>query len=150
MKEKQAMSLELLKRNTLVWCGLFVLAFANGTIRELGIKRWVEEPWAHHLSALTAIAIFSIYVRLIWKRTGISTLANAIRVGALWLALTVLTETLVLNRWMAKLSWRQILESYDVTQGHLWPLVLLWVAALPVIAHACSRDARNCPTAGTK
>jgi hypothetical protein len=114
------------------WLGLFCLAFLNGALREGVIKRFLAEPWAHHLSALTAIGLFTIFVYLGWDKLRVFRRQQAVLVGLLWLALTVLTETFLLNRAMGKLTWREIAESYDVTRGHLWPLVLLWIAWLPL------------------
>jgi hypothetical protein len=130
------MSVELLKRAFLTWLGLFVLAFANGALREVVIKMWIEEPWAHHLSALTAFVIFGAYVSGLWSKTGIKTTSQAFAVGAFWFVLTVLTETFVLNRWMSGLSWERILQGYDLSRGELWPIVLLWVGLLPAVVKA--------------
>jgi hypothetical protein len=124
---------DLLKRNFIIWLGLFVLAFANGAIREVGIKKFIGEPWAHHLSALTAFLIFGSYVWFLWGKTKITATEEAVWVGAFWFFLTVLTETFVLNRWVSKLSWEQILQSYNLARGELWPLVLVWVGLLPII-----------------
>ena len=41
--------------------------------------------------------------------------------------------TLIWLGWMSKLTWEQILRTYDVTRGDLWALVLAWVAVLPLV-----------------
>jgi hypothetical protein len=121
----------LLLQNIFVWIGLFALGFANGALREIGLKRFVPEPYAHHLSVLTAIVLFSIYLSAIWNRTRIHTKSEALFIGLFWFILTVLTETFVLNRWISKLSWDEIGETYNLAQGQLWPLVLIWIGILP-------------------
>jgi len=123
----------LLKRSTLVWFGLFALAFFNGALREVGIRRFLEEPFAHHLSAVTAVLLFTAYISAIWRKTKILSRTQAVWVGWYWFTLTILTETFLLNRWVSKLTWEQILQTYNLAQGELWPLVLLWIAALPVV-----------------
>ncbi|HYX35503.1 MAG TPA: hypothetical protein VE954_20600 [Oligoflexus sp.] len=128
------MHLSLIPRNTLIWLGLFGLGFLNGALRELGIKRFVPEPYAHHLSALTALVIFTLYVFGIWNRTRIKNSREAVMIGLLWLVLTILTETFVLNRWISHLSWEQIFDTYNIARGELWPLVLLGIACLPWVA----------------
>ena len=130
------MRTETIKRSLLLWLGLFALAFANGALRELLITRFIPEPTAHHLSALTAAVIFGSYVLLTWKWSLISTRREAALVGGLWLVLTILAETFLLNRWLSGLSWEQILPSYNLARGELWPLVLLWIGALPLVARA--------------
>ena len=37
----------VLLRCTFAWFGLFALAFVNGAVRELCIKRYIKEPHAH-------------------------------------------------------------------------------------------------------
>lgn len=123
----------LLKRNFIIWLGLFILAFINGAIRELGIKKIIDEPWAHHLSAITAIVLFSFYVFFLWSKTGIKTSYEALMIGLFWFTLTVLTETFLLNRYISKLSWKEVLETYNVLEGRSWPLVLFWLLILPWI-----------------
>lgn len=123
----------LFKASSLVWLLLFCGAFANGIIREVLIKRWIEEPWAHHISAVTAILILSFIVFLMAKRLNILRPQEAIGVGIYWFVLTVLAETFLLGRWLGNQSWDQILENYNLAKGNLWPLVLLWIGLLPLI-----------------
>jgi hypothetical protein len=125
------MNSALMPRNTLIWLGFLALAFANGALREAGIKRVIADPYAHHLSVLTAIVIFSIYIGALWNRTRIQSTREALAIGLYWFVLTLLTETFVLNRWMSKLNWDEIRATYDITQGQLWPLVLIWIGVLP-------------------
>jgi hypothetical protein len=134
----------LLRQNTLVWLGLLGLAFVNGTLREVGLKRLIPEPYAHYLSAFTAIVLFTLYVFAMWRRTHIQTRRAALGIGLYWFALTILTETFVLNRWLSGLSWEDIRQSYNLVQGELWPLVLIWIACLPLLAHF-----RNGPASST-
>jgi hypothetical protein len=121
----------LLLRNTFIWLGLFALGFANGALREVGIKRVIADPYAHHLSVLTAIVIFSIYVGALWNTTRIHKRSEALAIGLYWFVLTLLTETIVLNRWISQLSWDDIRETYNIAHAQLWPLVLIWIGVLP-------------------
>jgi len=129
------MRMIVFQRALILWFGLFAIGFANGTLRELTIRRIIQEPWAHHLSALTAALFFSTYVFLLWQKTKITSFNEALLVGALWLVLTVLTETFVLNRWISGLTWNEIIQTYNISRGELWPLVLLWVGILPILAY---------------
>ncbi len=117
--------------NFLLWLLLFVLAFVNGALREIVIKKFVKETLAHHLSALTAIFFFSCAVLLCWSRTGITNHSQATIVGILWLVLTLLTEIFLLNRIISKLSWKEIAATYNIFKGESWPYVLLWLLVLP-------------------
>ena len=137
------MSADLVKRVLLVWLGLFVVAFVNGALREVLIKRVVAEPMAHHLSALTAVVLLSAYTCAVWPRTAIESWRQALLVGALWFVLTVLTETFVLNRWTSNMTWDEIVRSYDVMRGELWPLVLLFIGALPAMMFGVRGPAKS-------
>ena len=121
------------KRATIAWLGFFILAFVNGTIRVVAITPLIGETWAHPLSVATGISLFTIYAYLIWKWLGIKTVGLSLAVGAYWLVLTVIAETFLINRWMSGMSWQQILQTYNLVEGQLWPLVLLWVGLLPLI-----------------
>ena len=41
--------------------------------------------------------------------------------------------TLIWLGWISKLTWAQILRTYDVTRGDLWALVLVWVVPLVLL-----------------
>jgi hypothetical protein len=120
-------------RVTLVWFGFFALAFVNGALREVAIKRLVREPWAHQVSVLTGIALFTAYLWLLWDRTSVRTVPQALGVGAYWMALTVLAETFVVSRWIAGQSWDKIRGNYGLLRGNLWPVVVIWVGMLPLL-----------------
>lgn len=125
--------MDSLLRITLIWFGFFVLAFVNGALREIGIKKFLQEPWAHHLSALTAVLFFSFYLYLMWDKAHITTVKQSLGVGAYWLVLTVLAETFIVGRLMGKQSWEEIFAAYNILSGNLWPLVLLWVFISPYV-----------------
>lgn len=116
-----------------IWFGIFAFAFVNGALREVGIKPLVGEPWAHWLSALTGILIFSAYVWSVWGYLGVKTRTQAVAVGVSWFVLTTLVETFLLNRMVSHMTWEQVLQTYNVFRGELWPLVLIWIGLIPVV-----------------
>jgi len=122
---------QLIGRATLVWVGLFVLAFINGGLREIVFRKFIEsDKVAHQISCLTGVLLWTSFVVLVWNRLRILTLNEAVWVGGYWFVLTMLVETFVLNR---KLTWEQIGETYNVAHGELWGLVLIWIGLMPVI-----------------
>lgn len=118
---------------TLIWLGFFVLAFINGALREILIKRFIKEPWAHHLSAFTAITLFSCFAFALRDYVHPETSQIAIWVGLYWLVLTVLAETFIVGRLLGKQSWNEIFDNYNILKGNLWPFVLIWVGLLPLL-----------------
>jgi len=121
------------QRISLIWLGFFVLAFVNGALREILIKRFIKEPWAHHLSALTAIILFGSFAFALREYVRPETFQLAILVGLYWLVLTVLAETFIVGRLLGKQSWNEIFGNYNILKGNLWPLVLIWVGLLPLL-----------------
>ena len=121
-------------RATIVWFGLFLGALLNATFRESVIKRFIfDATAANQVSSLTAVLLFGVFVWLTWPWLHIRKAKHAVYVGFFWLVLTFFTESLVIGRWLLHLSWQKILASYDLIGGNLWPIVLLWIAVLPVL-----------------
>lgn len=115
----------------IAWLGLFVLAFLNGALREVGLKKvlGIVEPTAHQLSCLSGVVLWTGFVWFIWNKIKISTIKQAALTGLIWFSLTFLFETFVLNR---NLSWPEILHTYNVMAGEFWGLVLVWLGLMPI------------------
>ena len=120
------------------WLGGPLIGIANGTLRELGYKDRVGERTAHQISTVTALALFAVYFERLDRRWPLPTARDALRVGALWLVLTVAFE-FGFGRGVAHSSWEELLADYDVRRGRLWPLVLVWIALGPAIVRARRR-----------
>lgn len=122
----------MISRAAAIWAGLFALAFVNGTLREIGIKKLlgIKEPLAHQLSCITGICFWTSFTWTFWGWLGITSLRDAVLVGAGWFTATALFETFVLNR---KLSWEEILHTYNLFAGEFWGIVLLWIGAMPAV-----------------
>jgi hypothetical protein len=43
------------------------------------------------------------------------------------------------GHWVDGKTWAELLENYDLTSGHLFALVLLWVGAGPALVRALRR-----------
>lgn len=119
-------------RASFAWCGLFVIAFANGALREVGMKQVlnIQEPLAHQLSCLTGVIFWTLFTIAIWNKLKVSRLKTSLQIGLGWFGATALFETFVLNR---NLSWREILQTYNFFQGEFWGLVLLWIGLMPAV-----------------
>lgn len=124
---------DIFLKSTYVWCGFFVLAFVNGALREFGLKKFISEPWAHHLSVFTAISLFAVYLIFVFEKTKISTTREALIIGSYWLVLTIFAETFIVGRLIGKQSYEEIFSNYNILAGQLWPLVLVWVAVSPLV-----------------
>ncbi len=125
----------MISRSILVWFCFLVLAFANGAFRELVMIKFlgVDPLSANQLSCLTGIALWTSFHLFIWKKLEVKKFSEALSIGMGWLIATMLFETFILNR---KLTWPQILHTYDVAAGEYWGLVLLWIGLMPLVAYS--------------
>jgi hypothetical protein len=128
------MVMHLTIRATFVWIGLFILAFVNGALREIGIKKFLGlgEPIAHQLSCLTGLILWTSFVWSLWQWLKIKSFSEAGSVGLGWFVATAFTEIFLINKFMGKMDWNEIAQTYNVARGELWPLVLIWLGLLPI------------------
>jgi hypothetical protein len=115
------------------WVGGAAIGMGNGVVREVIYGKRLGEPGANRLSALTAIVALALYFRALQRRWPLQDGVEASQVGAAWLALTVCFEC-AFGRLVAKKSWRELADEYDIRKGRLWPLVLALIALGPEIA----------------
>jgi hypothetical protein len=84
------------------------------------------------------MAAFAAYFGWLQSRWPIRDRAEALEIGAAWLALTVAFE-FTFRRRVAKLSWRELLADYKLAAGRTWPLVLAWLAFGPEVVRSLDR-----------
>src|SRR4051812_36676507 len=119
-------------RPVIAWLAILVLAFVNGTLREFALVPALGQRTAYMASGLllSAMVLFVAIALARWMRVGST--AGAMRVGSLWLGLTLLFEFglgIVQGR-----SWPDMLMPYTFKDGNIWPLVLAVVFSAPLIA----------------
>jgi hypothetical protein len=116
----------------LVWLGLFALAFINGALRELVLAPRLG-PTALPLSGMTAMAGFALVIALFVRRAR-PAIGEAVRVGLLWLALTLAAEAL-----MAVAAGRSVSEVatmftwQTIAGGNLFALLVAFTALAPAL-----------------
>lgn len=117
-------------RYVLAWLPMVLIGITNGVIREFTYGKKLSELRAHQLSTLTGILLFSLYIGWliqVWQPTSIE---QAITIGVMWLGMTIGFEFLF-GHYVAGHSWTKLLSDYNLRQGRVWLLVLLWIAAAP-------------------
>ncbi|MDD2700248.1 MAG: hypothetical protein PHH36_03320 [Sideroxydans sp.] len=117
-------------RPLLGWLVLLVIAMINGTLRDFTYGRYVSELSAHQISCVTGILLFAVVIRQYVRRWPPASAQVAWRIGLFWMALTMAFEFLFFH-YVAGHPWLELLANYDMTEGRLWPLILLWVACAP-------------------
>ncbi len=114
------------------WLGGPVIGIANGVTRELVYKDRVGELTAHQLSTASGIALFAVYFAVLQRRWPLPSTRSALEVGAVWVALTVLFE-FTFGHYVDGKTWSELVRDYNLAEGHVWPLLLLWLAAGPAV-----------------
>ena len=69
------------------------------------------------------------------RRWPLATTRDALSIGAIWVLLSVLFE-FGFGHCVEGDSWGDLLQNYDLGEGNLWLLILLWIAAGPAIVRA--------------
>jgi len=122
----------MMLRYTLAWFPMVVLAVLNGALREFTYGRVMPELSAHQVSSVTLIFAFGTYVRFLGARWPLGSCGHALAVGFIWLVLTVLFEFFA-GFYISHRTLEEMLSTYNITAGSLWPLVLAAVTLLPSI-----------------
>ena len=118
----------------LLWIPMVFIAVANGAIRDLTYKNSLGELSAHQLSTLTGIVLFGIYIWAIGLEWKLQSSRQAAAVGALWLAFTLAFEFLFFH-YAAGHPWHILLDAYNVCEGRIWVLVLIFIAIAPYLSY---------------
>ena len=119
------------------WLLMPIIGIINGTIRQYAYSNALGELRAHQVSTVTGIFLFGLYIwalTLTWK---IRSSAEAIAIGLIWLTLTIAFEFLF-GHYVMKHPWSRLLHDYNLFEGRLWVLVLLWVTLAPYVFHKLS------------
>ena len=116
---------------------MLVLAFINGTARDLGYKKYVSELTAHQISTFTLIILFAFYIGFVINRFPPVSSKQAVYVGLFWLILTLSFEFgfgLMRGNPLSKL-----LEDYNLLKGRLWILIPIWITVAPYLFYRISK-----------
>ncbi len=119
-----------LRRALITWALLFVIAFANGALRELTYARRMSLLAAHQLSCFTGISALALAIWTVNRRWPFRSYGQAWRTGFLWMALTTGWE-FVFGHFVMGHTWGRLLADYAIWQGRLWILVLISIVLLP-------------------
>lgn len=117
----------------LIWLCIFIIAIANGALREAVLTPVLGKVSGVVLSGiLLSIAILSVsYFMLPW--IGASTLKEYFTVGLGWLFLTIFFEFIFGHIIQGK-PLSNLIEAYTFKGGNIWPIVLIVTAIAPYIA----------------
>ena len=124
--------MEVILKYTLGWAGLVMTAILNGAVREKGYGQRMNELGAHQLSTVIGLFLFALYI---WILTGIwriQSAEQALAIGGVWLALTILFE-FIFGHYVMGHPWDRLFRDYNLFKGRLWVLILLWTTVSPYV-----------------
>lgn len=124
----------MILKYTLFWFPLVFIAIINGAIRDLLYKDRLGELAAHQVSTATGILLFGIYIWALGLKWKLKSARQAVAVGLIWLGLTVAFEFLFFHYAMGH-PWSVLLEAYNILEGKVWVLVLVFVAIAPWLSY---------------
>lgn len=118
----------------LAWFPMIFIAIGNGLLREKFLVKHLNELQAHQMSTASMILLFGIYVWTLFKIFPPISTNQTITIGFVWLVLTVVFEFLF-GHYIAGHSWSKLLSDYNIIQGRVWVLVLIWISIAPYIIY---------------
>jgi hypothetical protein len=120
-------------RGFVVWLVIILAETLHGILRTLWLAPYVGDFRARQLSVFTgAIIILLIAIAFVrWIRA--SQVSELLSIGVLWLVLTVSFEV-VLGRFVLGYSWERITSDYNLLQGGLLSIGLVFLTLSPFIA----------------
>jgi hypothetical protein len=130
------------------WLAMMLAETANGIFREAWLEARIGRGHAQLLSFVFACVILAGVARWRFPTLKIQRWPQALLAGALWSGFTGVFE-LGLGRILGK-SWSDILREYDLTQGGLMGLGLLYLTVLPVLIALIYDPESNHPTPPTR
>ena len=116
------------------WIPMVFVAIANGLFREKFLANHFNELHSHQISTASFMMLFGIYVWILFKLWPPVSSNQAVLIGLIWLILTVIFEFLF-GHYIAGHSWEKLLQDYNILQGRVWALVLIWIVIAPYIIH---------------
>jgi len=115
-----------------VWLLLAVVAIANGILRQITYSKIVSELTAHQISTVTAILASGMVVWITNRFWPIESPSQAMAIGFFWLVMTVIFE-FGFGHFIAGHPWEKLTADYNLLEGRVWTLFLIWVAILPLL-----------------
>jgi hypothetical protein len=120
-------------RGIAVWVLIIVVESVHGTLRQLFLAPVLGDFQARRVAVFTGIALVFLVAVLTVRWLAARGSVELLKVGALWVALTIAFEVM-LGRIVLRYDWSRILEDYDLSRGGLMGLGLFAMLFTPLVA----------------
>ena len=118
------------KKSILIWLLFLPLAILNGGLRENIIEPMIGSVFASLISCIILCVLIFIVSFFLIPQLGKGTRKIYLKIGVLWILLTVLFET-ALGLLMG-LTIHDIINSYNITTGNFWLIVVIFIGVTPL------------------
>lgn len=115
---------------TASWVGLVFLAILNGSIRQKMYSQYMTDLSAHQLSTFIFVILIAAYLFLISGVVRLQSSKQALLVGSIWVVMTISFE-FIFGHYIMGNSWTRLLDDYNLIEGRLWILILIWTYLSP-------------------
>ena len=121
----------MIKKSILIWLSIIPLAILNGGFRDVFLTPLLGESCAQPVSGIILILLIFIVSFIFIPRIGKGTPKTYWKIGILWVALTIVFETILGLAIGNTLT--ELLKAYDITTGNLWLLIVIFTGIAPWI-----------------
>ena len=119
-------------RYVIAWVPMLIIAITNGAFRQLTFGKVMPELRAHQLSTVIGSALIGLFIWAVVRLWPPDSARQALSTGLVWLALTVAFE-FVFGRFIMHRTWSQLLNDYNVIEGRVWVVFLIWLTLAPYV-----------------
>ena len=114
----------------LAWILLAIVAITNGIVRQSTYGKIISELAAHQISTVTGILATGTVVWWLSRLWPLESSSQAWTIGVIWLILTIGFE-FGFGYFMVGHSWEKLLADYNILNGRVWSLFLIWMTVMP-------------------
>lgn len=122
----------MITKYLLLWFPMIVIAILNGALRQGFYVTFLNNLSAHQLSVVSGILFFAIYIWIITGKWKIKSAKESVQIGLMWLLMTIIFE-FIFGHFVMGHSWEKLSYDYNILEGRLWIIVLIWVTISPYI-----------------
>lgn len=114
----------------LAWVLMLLVSIANGAVRNFTYGKQIDKLTAHQSSSVSSVLLLGVVT---WGYVCLYPPAShreAVLIGLPWMILTIAFELVILH-YVGSPSWLALFANYNVLEGRVWVVVLLWLATAP-------------------
>jgi len=125
-------------RYVLAWIPMLLIAIVNGALRQLVFAKEMPELRAHQLSTAIGSVLIGLFIWIVIRIWPPHSARQALSIGFMWLAFTVVFE-FFFGRFVMHYPWSQLLNDFNLLEGRLWAVFLIWLTIAPCLFYSVSR-----------